>query len=57
MGGRDRDVPMGTPRPRYRLPIEVDQLEATLKPLRPKVFEVETPEQMAMAIAEIEKQL
>jgi hypothetical protein len=36
---------------------DFDQLEATLKPLSPKVFDVETPEQMTRAIAEIEKAL
>jgi hypothetical protein len=33
----------------------VDQLEATLKPLSPQVFDVETPEQISRAFAEIEK--
>ena len=32
-----------------------DQLEATLKPLNPKVFDVETPDQMAGALAELER--
>jgi hypothetical protein len=41
---------------RNRLPQDViDQLEATLKPLAPRVFDVETPEQMAKALVEIEK--
>jgi hypothetical protein len=31
----------------------VDRLEATLKPLHPKVFDVETPEQMTKAFREI----
>lgn len=57
MGDRDRNVPMGAPRPRYRAPVEVDQLEATLRPLSPKVFDVEIPEQIAKAIVEIEKEL
>lgn len=34
-----------------------DQLEATLKPLSPKVMDVETPEQVTKALAEIEKAL
>ena len=38
-------------------PPEPDRLAGTLKPLSPKVFEVETPEQMAKAIVEIEKAL
>ena len=43
---------------RNQLPPSVlDQLEATLKPLKPKVFDVETPEQMTRAFAEIEKAL
>ena len=35
----------------------VDRLEATLKPLRPKVFDVETPEQMTKAFKEIRNSL
>ena len=35
----------------------VDQLEATLKPLNPKVLDVDTPEQMTKAFIEIEKML
>ena len=34
-----------------------DQLAATLKPLNPKIFDVETPDQMARALAEVEKAL
>jgi hypothetical protein len=49
---------MGGPMTRNRPPEDVvDQLEATLKPLRPKVFDVETPEQTTRALAEIEKSL
>jgi hypothetical protein len=33
----------------------IDQLAATLKPLGPKVIDVETPDQMTKALAEIEK--
>jgi hypothetical protein len=56
MGGRGRGSRMGGPMNRNRLPQDViDQLEATLKPLAPRVFDVETPEQMAKALSEIEK--
>ena len=34
-----------------------DQLAATLKPLVPKIFDVETPEQMARALSEVERAL
>jgi hypothetical protein len=62
MGGRGRGSrsggqmsgPMGGDRRRQDV---VDQLEATLKPLNPKVFDVETPEEIARAIAEIAKAL
>jgi hypothetical protein len=58
MGGRGRGQRMGGPMGRNRPPQDVvDQLEATLKPLSPKVFDVETPEQMTKAFAEIEKAL
>jgi hypothetical protein len=58
MGGRGRGSRMGGPMNRNRPPQDViDQLEATLKPLGPKVFDVETPEQMSKALAEIEKAL
>ncbi len=43
-------------RNRLQLPA-VDQLEATLKPLGPKVFDVGTPDQFTKALAEIEKSL
>ncbi len=58
MGGRGRGARMGGPMTRNR-PLQdvVDQLEATLKPLSPKVFDVETPEQMTRALAQIEKAL
>ena len=54
MGGRGRGGRMGGPMIRngYQ-PATVDQLEATLKPLNPKVFDVETPEQIRKAFAEI----
>ena len=56
MGGRGRGSRFGGPMTGDRLrPILPDQLEATLKPLNPKVFDVDTPEQMSKAIAEIEK--
>ncbi len=55
MAGRRR-VPRTGPMIRGLPPQEIsDQLEATLKPLSPKVFDVETPEQMSRALAEIEK--
>ena len=58
MGGRGRGARMGGPMIRNRPPQDViDQLAATLKPLRPKVFDVETPEQTTRALAEIEKAL
>ena len=58
MGGRGRGSRMGGPMTRNRPPQDVvDQLEATLKPLSPKVFDVETPEQMTRAFAEIKKAL
>jgi hypothetical protein len=58
MGGRGRGPRMGGPMTRNRpSPEVIDQLEATLKPLRPKVFDVETPEQTTRALAEIEKAL
>lgn len=58
MGGRGRGMRMGGPMPRNRLAADViDQLEATLKPLSPKVFDVETPEQMEKAFVEIDNAL
>jgi hypothetical protein len=57
MGGRGRGSRRGGPI-RNRPPQEVvDQLEATLKPLGPKVFDVATPEEMTKALGEIEKSL
>jgi hypothetical protein len=35
----------------------VDQLEATLKPLRPKVFDVAMPEEVTKVLDEIERSL
>ena len=43
----------GYPGARRRLESRFDQLEGTLKPLKPRVFDVETPEQMTRALAEI----
>lgn len=58
MSGRGRGGRMGGPMTSNRIPQDVvDQLEATLKPLAPKVFDVATPEQMTKALAEIEKAL
>lgn len=43
---------------RNRLPLEVaDQLEGTLKPLSPKVYDVETPDEVAKALSDILKSL
>ncbi len=52
-GGRMGGGPVYGNRP---LPI-VDQLEGTLKPLNPKVFDVDTPEEMSKVFVEIEKTL
>jgi hypothetical protein len=58
MGGRGRGMRMDGPMGRNRLSLDmVDELEATLKPLSPKVFDVETPEQVTKAMTEIEKVL
>ncbi len=58
MAGRGRGSRMGGPPFRNRPPEAViDQLESTLKPLGPKVFDVQTPEQMERALADIEKAL
>ena len=59
MGGRGRGMRMdsGMPPREHTQTEAIDQLESTLKPLSPKVFDVETPEQMAKAIAEIQKEL
>lgn len=35
----------------------IDNLESTLKPLRPKIFDLETPEQITGALVDIEKAL
>ena len=41
-----------------RIPLpDLDQLESTLKPLKPKVFDVESPEQMTKALAETARAL
>src|SRR5207302_11071077 len=51
MGGRGRGPRLGGPINRGRPPEDVvDQLEATLKPLTPKVYDVETPDQMTRAL-------
>lgn len=58
MGARGRGSRRGGGPIRNRPPQEVvDQLEATLKPLGPKVFDVATPEEISKALAEIEKWL
>lgn len=46
-GPRD---PAGRSRP---LELAIDQLAATLKPLNPRIYDVETPDQMSRAFAEI----
>lgn len=57
-GGRGRGARIGDPMSGARARREVvDQLAPTLKPLNPKIFDVETPEQMAKALIEIEKTL
>lgn len=57
-GGRGRGRGMGGPASRTDFGQNVaDQLAATLKPLSPKIFEVETPDQMTKALAEVEKDL
>jgi hypothetical protein len=62
MRGRGRGGRMGGPMnggtmQRNRPQEVIDQLEGTLKPLSPKVFDVETPEQMTKALAEALKAL
>ena len=58
MGGRGRGSRRGGGPIRNRPPREVvDQLESTLKPLSPKVFDVQTPDQFTKALGEIEKSL
>jgi hypothetical protein len=56
-GGRHGGRMGGGPRYDNRTPQIVDQLEGTLKPLNPKVFDVDTPEQMTKVFIEIEKML
>jgi hypothetical protein len=54
MGGRGRGGRMGGgPMMNQTSHAAVDQLEATLKPLHPKVFDVETPEQLTKVFKEI----
>ena len=59
MGGRGRGGRMGGGRPMRGQTAHdvVDQLEATLKPLHPRVFDVETPEEMIKALTEIKNAL
>jgi hypothetical protein len=58
MGGRGRGGRMGGPMSRGQIsPSALDQLEATLKPLNPKVFDVGSPEQMTKSLVEIERAL
>jgi hypothetical protein len=57
------DPQMGRSRSRRGGPVRnrpqevVDQLEATLKPLRPKVFDVAMPEEVTKVLEEIERSL
>jgi hypothetical protein len=61
----DRQMERAGRNPRMGIPMNhnlrprdvVDQLAATLKPLSPRVFDVQTPEQMTKALAEIGKAL
>jgi hypothetical protein len=56
MGGRGRGMRMGGPIGRRPVELNViDQLEATLKPLNPKLFDVESAEEMTKALTEIQK--
>jgi hypothetical protein len=56
--GAPRRARMGSSAPGVRpAPETVDQLEATLKPLSPKVFDVSTAEQVSSAIADMRKAL
>jgi hypothetical protein len=48
---------MGGPMSHARPVEEIDQLENTLKPLNPKVFDVDNPEEITKALMEIEKDL
>ena len=54
--GLGRHAGIGGPRMGSPLASEaLDQLESTLKPLNPKVFDIETPAQVAKALAEIQR--
>jgi hypothetical protein len=57
LGGHGRGPRMAAPiyGSGTRSPQIVDQLEGTLKPLNPKVFDVDSPEQMSKVLVEIEK--
>ncbi len=59
IGGRGRGIGMGGgPLGGLHPPMQLlDQLEATLKPLHPKVFDAETPEDMTKTLEEIRKAL
>jgi hypothetical protein len=57
-GARTHVPRVGGPGPRGpAAPDLIDQLEATLKSLNPKVFDVTTPGEMAKALADLEKSL
>jgi len=58
LGGRGRGMRMGGPGGLQPMRTRViDQLAATLKPLNPKIVDVETPEDMTKALSEIQKAL
>ena len=57
-GGRGRGMRMGGPRfESHGRPAIVDQLAGTLKPLNPKIFDVETPDQITKVFAEVARVL
>lgn len=55
--GQHRSPRMGGPFPPGYAVGQIDQLEQTLKPLNPRVFDVETPVEMAKALSELENLL
>jgi hypothetical protein len=58
MEGRGRGSRMGAPMMRNQASqYVVDQLEGTLKPLGPRVLDVQTPEQLTSALTDIQKAL
>ena len=57
MDRRGRGPRLAGPMARSLPSPEIDELEPTLKPLNPKVFDVQTPEQMTKALADVKKLL